>query len=141
MNIDNYITERVDKQQEWFSNKSRLNKRHSNFITGATVVLSILVPYVVSFNGALGQILSIICSILIALGASFKFNDKWSIYRLTSESLKREKFLFLTKAGNYRYNDDVEFVFVESIEQIIDNSNDNWKRVLKSPNKISKNEE
>ena len=141
MNIDNYITERVDKQQEWFSNKSRLNKRYSNFITGATVVLSILVPCVISFSGIFGKILSILCSILIALGSSFKFNDKWSIYRLTSESLKREKFLFLTKAGNYRYNDDVEFVFVESIEQIIYDSNDNWKRVLKSPNKISKNGE
>ena len=141
MNIDNYITERVDKQQEWFSNKSRMNKRYYNFITGPTVVLSILVPCVISFNGIIGKILSILCSILIALGASFKFNDKWSIYRLTSESLKRDKFLFLTKAGNYRYNDDAEPVFVESIEQIIYNSNDNWKRVLKSPNKISKNEE
>lgn len=141
MNIDNYITERVDKQQEWFSNKSRLNKRYSNFITGATVVLSILVPCVISFSGIFGKILSILCSILIALGSSFKFNDKWSIYRLTSESLKREKFLFLTKAGNYRYNDDAEPDFVESIEQIIYDSNDNWKRVLKSPNKISKNGE
>lgn len=103
MNIDNYITERVDKQQEWFSNKSRLNKQYYNFITGATVVLSILVPYVVSLNGTLGQILSVLCAMLVAFGTSFKFNDKWKIYRLTSELLIREKNsskqkqLFITK--------------------------------------------
>ncbi|MFA6832219.1 MAG: DUF4231 domain-containing protein [Bacteroidaceae bacterium] len=141
MNIDNYLTERVDKQQEWFSNKSRLNKRYYNLITGPTVVLSILVPCIVSFNGIIGQILSVLCAMLIALGASFKFNDKWRIYRQTSELLKREKFLFLTKSGIYHNNDDAEPVFVESIEQIIYNCNDNWSRVIKSQNKISKNEE
>jgi hypothetical protein len=138
MNIDNYITERVDKQEEWFSNKSRLNKLHYYFITGPTVVLSILVPCVISFYGIIGKILSILCSILIALNASFNFNDKWRIYRQTSELLKREKFLFLTKADIYQDNDDAEHVFVESIEQIIYNCNDNWKRVIKSSDKILK---
>lgn len=141
MNIDNYITERVESQQKWFSDKSSLNKLHSNLIIGATVVLSILVPYVVSLNGAIVQILSVLCAILVFFGTSFKFNDKWKIYRLASELLKREKILFQTKAGIHHENDDTESIFVESVEQIIYNCNDNWKRVIASQDNISRNEE
>ena len=55
----------------------------------------------------------------------YKFQEDWVNYRKTAESLKREKFLYLTKSGDYKKENAFE-LFVTRIENILAKENANW---------------
>ena len=61
----------------------------------------------------------------------------WLQYRATSEQLKREKYLFLTKAGTYfDKTDDVRLnILVCNTEAIIASDNLNWMNTIKESGK------
>ena len=84
------------------------------------------------------SILVSILSALIALTEGIllicKFNEKWITYRLTSENLKKEEFLFNTRSGEYYNIDDSQAYnsFVQNIEAIILSSNKQWEGIYKN---------
>ena len=68
-----------------------------------------------------------VCISAVASVLSFmKFYEKWLTYRSTCEALKRELFLFQTRAGAYKKRNKPFAVLVEHTEDIISHENINW---------------
>lgn len=132
MEIQEYLSARVDNQAEWFSNKSQSNQRAFKRLRVAEVVFAAAIPLLVGHItngdtalkiavGVLGAAIAVISGLL----AIYKYQENWIHYRSVSEALKREKFLFLTKTSPYEKSDP-DGLFVKTIETILSKENNGW---------------
>ena len=136
-----YLKDRVDDQIKYYDCSSIKNKgwfvRLS--ITGAIMGVSIpfLTPYIsndtIKLKICLG-LMGVGISLITALLAILKFQEHWMEYRTTCESLKHEKYLYLTKSGNYSGNNSFD-LFVQRIESLISKENTAWVGRMKNIDK------
>ena len=77
--------------------------------------------------GVLGALVAIIASLL----SLNQFQENWIEYRTTCESLKHEKYLFLTNAEPYNEEDPFG-LFVQRIESLISKENSAWSQYTRS---------
>jgi hypothetical protein len=129
--MNDYLEERVRKQQKWYEDKANENK--TRFISYQTViiVLGALIPVLVAcesvypplieYGGPLAAVISAIISILAGLDKLKQPQPNWFNYRSNEEALKKEEWFFKYKAGPYRTlgNKQAEILLVERIESII----------------------
>lgn len=132
MEIQEYLSARVDSQIEWFSNKSQSNQQAFKRLRVAEVIFAAAIPLLVGHIsdgdttlkiavGILGAAIAVISGLL----AIHKYHENWIHYRTVCESLKREKFLFLTKTSPYE-KPHPEGLFVKTIETILSKENNGW---------------
>ena len=132
INTEKYITDRLQDQIDWYSRKSTTNKKYNYFLKAAILIISTSIPLISGISGlddktvriVLG-ILGAIVAILTGLVSLFKFQEKWTNYRTTSETLKHEKYLFLTKTSPYNVADSFG-ALVNRVESIISRENSDW---------------
>jgi len=129
MNPDEYLTKRIDDQIDWYDHKAidlqRMNVRLQTLI----LTLSLLLPIILSIPKNLGgidisstinagtTIMSIVLAIFIAFQSYRNYREKWIEYRTTAESLKNEKYMYLTKSGKYRDSEHASEALLETIEK------------------------
>ncbi|MGK4568595.1 DUF4231 domain-containing protein [Flavobacterium sp. 3HN19-14] len=106
MDIQQYITERVDGQTSWYSAKSRSNKTNYTRTKVALTIIAAVIPALTAYIGdevfkTLIAILSVAMAVLANISTIFNFKDNWTKYRNMSEILKSEKNIFLAGAGKY----------------------------------------
>jgi hypothetical protein len=80
--------------------------------------------------GGLGVLITVVAGVL----ALFQFQERWTEYRATCETLKRERFLFLTRADPYAGADGFA-TFVQRFETLIAKENTSWAQSLIKPDK------
>lgn len=136
MRPEEYIEERVEDQINWYSKKSSLNKGYFLFLKIIEIILASSLPFLSGYLnrtstissvtiGLFGVVISIIEGILFVN----KFQEKWIGYRSTAETLKHEKYLFLTNTGSY--SDATNFgLFVKRVENLISKENSNWNQFI-----------
>lgn len=135
------MNDRVNDQINWYDNKSTKTQKKFKFYKVITIIVSSLIPVVSIFVssdisvrliiGSAGAIITILESVLYLN----KYGENWTRYRSICETLKREKFMYLNKAGVYSEdNGNFEF-FVERIETIISQENINWASLNKDHKK------
>ena len=141
MNEQEYLKDRVDEQINWYSNKSSTNKTFHLWSKGLIIVFAALIPFASGFlkpdTSWLNYIiatLGMLTAILTGLSALLKFQEKWTEYRTTSETLKHEKFLFVTKAGPYDNEEESFKLFVSRIENLISKENSAWSQYINKDN-------
>lgn len=135
-----YIEKRVVVQQSFFSSKAADNKKKFYIISITKLGVSLLITVISALesgNSPVAFVISILSAIVAFIeGVSLlcKHNENWIIYRITSENLKREKFLFETSTGEYNgLEENSAFnLFVQNIESIIQCSNKQWESVYKN---------
>jgi len=127
-----YLEDRVENQIEYYDKTSIKNKRWfiRLSIAGAIMGVSIpfLVPYVSDSTLTLKVCLGLIgvgISLVTALLAIMKFQENWTEYRTTCETLRHEKYLYLTKTGNYAEEGAFD-IFVQRVEALISKENSAW---------------
>jgi len=135
MNQDEYINHRLDDQINWYSRKSGINQKKYKTWQVIRVIVALLIPILTLFVkeipefvyviGTLGAIIVFIESFI----KIFNYKDVWITYRLTSEQLKREKMLYLTKCGPYNDSDAFEML-VQRCEAIMQSENVGWKEIV-----------
>lgn len=131
MTEQEYLNTRLDSQIHWYSQKSQSAQRWFKRCKMAEILLSASIPmitllfwpcldskYIVS---AIGSILTI----LSACHGLYQWQEHWIEYRHTAETLKREKFLYLTRSGIYK-TEDAFSILVYRCEQIIGKENTIW---------------
>lgn len=133
MNEEEYISSRVDAQIGWYDGKSKTAQHWFKWLRGAEVLAAALIPLIAGFAkdtfpitlvvALLGATIVVI-SALISLN---QFQENWTEYRTTCESLKHEKFLYLTKAEPYHEEDPFRF-FVQRVESLISKENSAWSQ-------------
>lgn len=134
MDEKEYINCRVDEQVEWYDSKSKLNQKWFKFLRGTEILCAAIIPFLAGigsslpFGASLIGILGVIIAVSVGVSSLSKHHEHWLMYRTTCETLKHEKFLFLTNCSPYNSDDSFE-LFVERIENLISKENSQWSSV------------
>lgn len=97
MSPDEYIRNRLDEQQKWFSCKSTENQREYKLLRRLETVCVLLLPVLGMlpiadpWHDIILVLLSAIASYLRFFAGLDSCHDLWLQYRAASEALKREK--------------------------------------------------
>lgn len=132
---EDYLTNRVDEQLEWYSRKSTANKNLYLRLQCFSLVAASMIPLIaLTFDTYQARVAVAVIgastAIVSGLLSLFQYRDLWIDYRSTAEVLKREKYLFLANASPY--DQPLAFpLFVNNVESIILSENNQWhERVL-----------
>lgn len=102
----------------------------ASLITLSGVISPSQFPMVSYIVPSLGAIIAIVSGVI----GLYKFQENWLEYRTVSESLKHEKYLFLTRSEPY--HEAVPFnLFVNRVENIISEGNSKWSQTMKEVGK------
>lgn len=141
MDADNYVTERLEPEIDWYDGKSTTNKRWHIATKTIEILCAAIIPLLAGYAKDGGACISISIGILgasvaVAAGVSavLKFQEQWIKYRTTAESLKKEKYLFLTKVEPYDVAEPVT-VLVQRVETLVSQENTNWAQYMMKPGK------
>ena len=133
-----YIAQRLDDQIRWYDLKSVSNQRWYKGLRMIQFTAAALIPFLTGFtepakpvwNLTVG-LLGVLIAIITAMLDLYRFQEHWIEYRTTSESLKKEKLLFLTESEPYRNESPTKFqLFVQRVEALISKENSNWSQYI-----------
>jgi len=127
--------ERLDDQIAWYGDRSRRNQLCYRSLKVLVIVVAASIPVLSSVDlpfvgpdgapkwvlGALGALVAVIEGIQQV----YQFHANWISYRASCEALKREKFLYLAKAGPYAAGGG-DVLLAERIESLISQENAKW---------------
>ena len=136
MDQKQYLQERVDGQISWYSEKSLLNKKWFKFLRVIEIISASIIPFLAGIGSSFPYylviigILGVIISISAGVSAVYKFHENWLEYRIISEALKRERYLFQTKCQPYDQDDSSFPHSVQHVEGLISKENFQWSRHL-----------
>lgn len=128
-----YLKDRLEDQINWYDKKSQANQRWFKSLRITEIVCAALIPFIAGMSVSIpyGTVIIGSLGVVIAISAGLsslnKYQENWLTYRTTCETLRHEKFLFLT--GCKPYDSDLAFnKFVERIENLISKENSQWSR-------------
>ena len=131
--LADYIKERVDEQQEYHSKKAdKTNFRYKVFKT-VEIAAAALAPISIYFKCAdIAMILSIIVAIIAGLLTLGNYQSDWTRHRMTSEQLKAEKAMFLSRCAPYdkagASDDELLKELAKNIESILAKESEQWNK-------------
>jgi hypothetical protein len=131
MNADDYLKERVDGQLSWYSKKSQSCQKSYKALKTIEFIAAALVPFVAGMSQKIPLsewvlgLLGITIALCVGSSSLFRFHEDWLSYRSTLESMKQEKFLFLTGSGVYDSPNPFP-LFVQRFEALIAKENQLW---------------
>ncbi|PIC81075.1 hypothetical protein CSV75_04660 [Sporosarcina sp. P18a] len=137
-----YVKERLDNQIKWYDDKSISHQKIYKRWKIAQIIISASIPFVVGYVdivkflaiivGLMGVVITCIEGIL-TLG---KYHENWIEYRSICETLRHEKYMYLTKTGVY--SNEPSFInLVERVESVISQENVNWAALNYENNKTN----
>jgi hypothetical protein len=140
---EEYIEQRLSDQIGWYDRKSSTNQRWFKRLRFAEIVAAATIPFLSGFAGnsflikiaigALGVLVAVVASLLGLL----QLQVHWIEYRATAESLRKEKFLFLTQTEPY-HKDDAFHLLVQRVEALLSKENTGWAQSMMKPPKGEK---
>ena len=143
MNSEDYISKRVEDQILWYDQKSMHAQWWFKKLRFLEIVAAGSIPLFAGFGkgqpwtvfivGILGAFVAIVAAVL----SLYQFQENWIAYRTTCESLKHEKYLFVTKAEPY-HEDDAFDLFVQRVEGLISRENSSWSQYTRKGAEASK---
>jgi hypothetical protein len=136
MTDQEYIKTRIDDQITWYSEKATINKLLNHWTKGFIIIFAAAIPLVAGLdfcstikNTVLGVLGSLI-AILSGLSGLLKFQEKWTEYRTTSETLKHEKILFQTRTGPYSEDQEPFKLLVTRTENLVSKEHSAWSQYI-----------
>lgn len=146
MNINEYMTQRVDTEIKWYSSKSKYCQKMYKAFQVTEIILAALIPVLSAYSSKRSEIPLIIAlfgatiTIIQSITKLYKFHENWIQYRTTCELLKYQKYLYLTQSYPYNKTDEtIENIFIKNIENIISSENNQWKTMHTANEENAKN--
>ncbi len=137
MTSEEYIAERIDDQLAWYGKKSAINKKYHLWSNALIIIFAALIPFFAGLDektlvGAkyIIALLGVLTATFTGISALYKFQEKWMTYRITGESLKREKILFQTRTEPYTSGASSFNQFVSAAEGIMNTENAVWTQII-----------
>jgi hypothetical protein len=135
---------RLESQMNWMSNKaSRFQDRYRHIKLGL-IAISASIPLIAMLHWEYATIVVALCGVAIALLEGIlllgQYSTLWVSYRSAAEQLKRERWLLLSHAGEYRgmSDDDALRLLAEHVEEILAKQNGSWgEQMSQMFNKLS----
>jgi hypothetical protein len=144
--FDDYLKNRFDDQLKYFDASAIKNQKFyrrlkmtsivCNILTTMTIALAFTVPEELKvYMGILALVLSTIVLATYQLEEFQNYGAKWEKFRLVTEQLKSEKYLFLNRAGRYvpGSNELNRRLFVEIIEGVIKGTDISYFSLMVEP--------
>lgn len=138
------IFQRLEDQIAWYSSKSRSAQKIFKRFKVVEIIAAALIPFLsgLSFSdkvklyipvttGILGMLITILEGILHLN----QYQQNWTNYRATSETLKHEKFLYMAHAGPYASASDQRSLLAERVESLVSQENSQWTSVQQQSSK------
>lgn len=148
MNIteESYITDRLENQISWYDEKSSNCQKKYKCLKIIEISSAALIPilstqsstllYLITIVSLLGALIVVIEG-LINLG---KYHENWIEYRGICETLRQEKYMYLTRTGIYNISSNAAFgLLVERVESVISKENVNWANLHSNNNRGEEN--
>ena len=133
-NPNDPVFQRLVDQQNWYSQKSRSARITYKRIKIAEILAAAIIPFLSghAFQGSTYVIggLGVLITILEGILHLNQYQENWTNYRNTAESLKHEKFLYLARAGVYAGAADARAMLAERVEALISQENSQWVAAL-----------
>jgi hypothetical protein len=128
------VEARLADQLAWYSAKSRAARKAFKCIKFVEIVAAAVIPflsaqhwpYVTYVVGGLGVLITVLEGVLHLN----QYQEIWTNYRNTAESLKHEKFLYQAKAGPYAGAADARILLAERVEALVSLENSQWVAAL-----------
>ena len=156
MDATTYLTDRVEDQLAYYQKAANKAKRAYAWMQSSIIVLGLIVPVIVNIPASWGTgesaidltgeiriavtVFSLTLAILTGLLSFRKYDDQWLSYRMTEESIKHEKFLFLTRAGHYG-NEPAFPTFVEKFESIVSAEHGKFRSLIEESRRPTRTDE
>ena len=131
MTEEDYLNDRLYDQINWYDQKASAYKKYFCWLRALEIVMAALIPvlyYWPWFKSGI-PFLAAAITILAGIAGLMKFHENWVLYRITCESLKYEKFLYLTNTDPYN-TDGKLAILVKRVESILSSERILWKRKI-----------
>jgi hypothetical protein len=119
---------RLQDQLAWYDRKSQSNQRWFKRLKTCQIVTAAAIPVAASVSAPiwLGGMGGALIVILEGLQQLQQYQQNWTQYRATCERLKHEQFLFLSRAGPYAAEGDVDALLAERVESLVSQEHAAW---------------
>ncbi len=135
MEEEEYLENRLDDQINWYDRKSTQNQKTFKRLQIILIVAAASIPFISGYVddlkylqyllGGIGVLIAAITGIL----SLYKFQETWTAYRTTCESLRHEKYLYLTKTNPY-VGKNAFNLLVQRVEMLISKENSSWAEIM-----------
>jgi hypothetical protein len=127
MEVTNPTLVRLEDQISWYDSKSSSNQRWYRRAKLLEILTAAAIPFLAVYvrpaiTGAAGALVVV----LEAVQHLYQFQQNWTSYRATCESLKHEKYLWLAGAGPYQNIENPNVVLADRVESIISQEHSKW---------------
>lgn len=137
MDSTQYIEQRLDNQISWYDKKSKSFKISTIISKVLIILLSASIPFMVEMMHHNEELLkemifvfALLIGIVTGISSFMKFQEKWYSYRTTCETLRHQKYMFLTESGHYKDNPSKFNDLVLKVERTISKENSEWDLIL-----------
>ncbi|NEB01486.1 DUF4231 domain-containing protein [Streptomyces sp. SID13726] len=120
--------ERLQDQLGWFDRKSGSAQRSFKRLKMATLILAAGLPVAIAASAPdwIAAAMGALVAVIEGAQQLFKFQENWISYRAVCESLRREQYLYLARAGHYADVEDADVLLAEQVEKITSQENALW---------------
>ncbi len=134
MTSENPTLMRLEDQILWYSRKSSASLRWFRALKIIELMAAAIIPFLatnlasdrLSSPALVAGGLGVLIVVLESLQGLFQFQNNWMNYRSTCEELKREKHLWMAKAGPYSGDGNSDRLLAERIESVISAEHGRW---------------
>lgn len=125
--FEHYVRSRYKDQVDWYNRKANTDQRMHRATQAAVIILAAVAPAVAMADlRVLTSIITVTIAAVSGLARLYKFEENWVSYRTTCELLRKEKYYFDARTGDYAVVSDPRAAFVERVENWISRENTLW---------------
>ena len=130
IDIEEYLNDRVLVHVDYCDDVAYSYRRKYYLIEWILIIVASLTPIFVILNFSFArdnwaQWIPVVSSTVVAILTgglkTFRYEENWKKYSELAESLKKEKYQFMTRAGVYKSSDNPETLFIEAVESLLGN--------------------
>lgn len=146
MSEPDVVMERLEDQIQWYDQRSGYNQRMFKGMKTVTIVISVSIPLFAAYSSykpISGPLIALIAgtlgAVIVLLEAIQQLNQyhhNWIAYRSTAETLKHEKYLFLSTAGPDAAADIPKALLAERVESSVSQEHAKWTSAQEQTAKI-----
>jgi hypothetical protein len=137
------ILQRLEDQIAWYDRKSQSNQHTFKRIKMVEIVAAAMIPFLAALSfpgvayltGAMGMLITVLEGMLHLN----QYQQNWTTYRSTCETLRHEKFTFLGGAPPYQNVSDPRALLAQRIESVVSQENSQWREFQHHEDTAKKN--
>jgi hypothetical protein len=119
---------RLEDQIAWYDRASQRKQRWYKRLKLLELMVAASLPVAAGLQLAPLAIGVLAATVVVLEGSEhlFQLHEQWISYRSTCEALRRERYLYLSRAGQYAMAPDAHKLLAERVEDLLGRENARW---------------